>query len=151
MNEQLLYKTSDMEVRIIDGIATFELCPKEAVSLEIAREYKKVIEFIYEYVGRPFPRVTYVNQAIKVDQEAQDFLRSFAKKEFYSAHVYITSSLKLKAMLTYLLYLIPCQRELTKVFTDESKAREWLTKRMMDSDAVTIDMKAVENLKLAFG
>ncbi len=113
-----------------------------------AREWINCMEDMKEHLGRPFPLMTEVKHKVEFTSQARMIMRSVEDEEYLIAHAMWAHSLSMKAMVKFLMILVPRNRFEEEVFLQESNALAWLKKNINRSLHAKITEEEASNISI---
>lgn len=131
-----------------DGVIQLELTEPIAGTADQAWEWMNCIYDILEHLGRPYPLLTQVKHPVEFTSEARRIMRLTEDSEHFVAHAMCARSLAMKAMVKFLMILVPRNLFDEDVFMKEENARAWMQEKIDQSPHAPIEASDLEGLHL---
>jgi hypothetical protein len=102
-------------------------------TIDQAWEWINCMHDIKKQLNRPFPLLTEVKHKVEFTSEARRVMRRVEDIEHFVAHAIWVNSIGMKAMVKFLMILVPRNLFDEDVFLQEAKAFSWLQDRIKQS------------------
>lgn len=112
-------------------------------------EYVNCVYDVYEHLGRSYPMITRVDFSIRFSSEGRRILRLIENGEHFSVHGIISKSMAMKAMVKFLMILVPQHKFKEDVFLNEDNARKWMLGQLQERGDTLVAVEELQGLSLS--
>ena len=116
-------------------------------TIDQAWEWINCMHDIKMQLNRPFPLLTEVKHKVEFTSKARKAMRRLEDVEHFVAHAIWVNSMGMKAMVKFLMILVPRNLFDEDVFLQESKAIAWLQDKIKQSRYDTITEAEVSEIQ----
>jgi hypothetical protein len=144
----ILHKGTFFTMSYSDGLFVLRLDMAVKGSADQAWEWINCIQSIKAQIGRPFPLLSVIEYKVEFTSEARRILRQMEDVEHFIAHAIWAESQTVKAMVKFLVILVPRNRFEVNVFLKKAKALSWLQERMNQSFYAAISEEEAMSVRI---
>jgi hypothetical protein len=146
---QYTHSGSFFELMFDEGIFQLVLNREIHGTADEAWEWLNCMMDIKTFLGRPFPLVSLVHHKIEFSSAGRAIMRLAEDEEYFVAHAICAKNIAMKAMVKFLMILVPRNLYEEDVFLQCENASLWLHSQVKESSHKAIHVGELEGLELS--
>jgi hypothetical protein len=129
-----------------NGVLYLEISPDLNLGVEDAREFQEYISSIIENTGRPIPAISTLKGQVHFNKSARRYYQEYEQLELLVSHAIIVPNGAMRALMNFILAIVPCKAFEIKVFSNEEDSITWTQKKILESKHAVLNTKEIAEL-----